>query len=903
MVTAASTEAGPPEFVTAVEGIAEFRLDNGMKVLLFPDPSKPQVTVNLTVFVGSRHEGYGEAGMAHLLEHMLFKGTPDHPDVPQVLKDHGADYNGTTWLDRTNYFETLPASDENLEFALRLEADRMVNSNVLAKDLESEMTVVRNEFERGENSPRQVLQQRMMAVAYEWHNYGQSTIGNRADIERVPIENLREFYRKYYQPDNAMVIVAGQFDPQQALTYIDKYFGALPAPERKLPNTYTEEPAQDGEREVVLRRVGDVALSGLIYHICSGPHPDYVSVDVLENVLAGTPSGRLYKALVERKLASNVSGAAYALHDPGVLRILAEVAPGNDPYDILATMTEIVETIVDEGITEEEVERSKQYWLKEWELALADSGRIAVQLSEWAAQGDWRLLFLYRDRLEEVSVESVQAVAKTYLRRNNRTIGLFLPTQTAERVSIPPTPNLAEMIGNYEGREGIAVGEAFDVSPENIEARTERLELASGMKAALLPKKTRGESVRLRLTIRYGNLESLRGKAVACDVLPQLMLRGTSQLTRQQIQDELDKNRARIAPSGNPGEVTFSVETRRAFLPDVFNVLRQVLRDATLPSDELEIIKTQTAAYYESKLTDPSALAQSAIMQAINPYTPDDPRYAPTLREQIQRWSALDRESVAALYDDFLNGTHGELAIVGDFDPDETMPLVTAMLADWNSDQPYARIPRVGNVDLDDTRTEINTPDKENAMYFAATVIPMNDADPDYAPLIIGNDIFGGGGLASRLADRVRQKEGLSYGVGAFLNASALDERTTMGIYAITNPANMPKVETAIREELTRLLDDGVTADEVAAAVGSYLEQKKVERSDDGTLAAILAESLEADRDMGYYVALERQVAELTGRANHVTEVLRKRIDPKRITLVVAGDFEKARQEAAAAGE
>ncbi len=238
----AAPAAGPPQKVASVEGITEYRLDNGLRVLLFPDPTRPKVTVNLTVLVGSRHEGYGETGMAHLLEHMVFKGTPTHPDIPGAMKERGAQFNGSTDVDRTNYFETLPASDQNLEFAIRLEADRMVNSPIKAEDLATEFSVVRNEFESGENSPQRVLSQRMAAVAYEWHNYGKSTIGNRSDIERVPVDNLRAFYKKFYQPDNAMLVVAGKFDEKKALEYITKYFGSLPRPDRKLPATYTEEP-------------------------------------------------------------------------------------------------------------------------------------------------------------------------------------------------------------------------------------------------------------------------------------------------------------------------------------------------------------------------------------------------------------------------------------------------------------------------------------------------------------------------------------------------------------------------------------------------------------------------------------------------------------------------------------
>ncbi|MEL7265573.1 MAG: pitrilysin family protein, partial [Planctomycetota bacterium] len=233
--------------VSEIEGISEYRLDNGTRVLLFPDESKEKVTVNMTVFVGSRHEGYGEAGMAHLLEHMLFKGTPQHPEVPKVLQDRGAIFNGTTWNDRTNYYETLPASDENLEFAIRLEADRLVNSYVRGEDLASEMTVVRNEFERGENSPTRILMQRITSSAYEWHNYAKSTIGNRSDIERVPVVRLRQFYRKFYRPDNVMVVVAGKFDEKNALQYLQKYFGALDSPDTPIDETYT-----------ILRRFGGV---------------------------------------------------------------------------------------------------------------------------------------------------------------------------------------------------------------------------------------------------------------------------------------------------------------------------------------------------------------------------------------------------------------------------------------------------------------------------------------------------------------------------------------------------------------------------------------------------------------------------------------------------------------------
>jgi zinc protease len=881
--------------VTAVEGIAEFQLDNGLRVLLFPDESKPQVTVNMTIFVGSRHEGYGEAGMAHLLEHMLFQGTPDHPEVPKVLKDHGARFNGTTWLDRTNYYETMPASPENLEFAIRLEADRMINSYVKKEDLDSEMTVVRNEFEQGENSPRGVLSQRMMAVAYEWHNYGKSTIGNRADIERVPIENLQRFYQRHYQPDNAMLVVAGKFNPGRAMAYIQQYFGSIPRPERKLENTYTEEPAQDGERRVVLRRVGNVGLASVLYHVPSGPHPDYVPLDVLEYILTSSPSGRLYEALVKTKKAAFVSGSVFALHDPGVLQMMAQVAAGHEPQDVLDEMSAIIEAIGVDGVTAEEVERAKRHWLKQWELSMADSAQVAVQLSEWAAQGDWRLMFLYRDRLEQVTPESVQGVAAKYLQPNNRTVGLFLPTDEAERIKVPATPDLAAMIGDYKGREALAAGEAFDVSPENIEQRTSRSELPVGLEVALLPKKTRGASVNARLTLRYGDEQNLRNKSVACEVLPQLMMRGTKELTRQELKDALDKNFAVLTARGQSGEVTFSIETRRENLTEVLKLLKQVLREPTLPEDELDVMRNGRITGLGQQQTDPQALAVNALSRRINPYPPGHPRYVPTIEENIALWHALTVQDVAEIYTTCLGAASGELVIVGDFNPAEIQPVIEDMLGDWKSSQAYTHVPHKGDIKLNADRQQIETPDKENAVYFAATVFPISDSHERYVPLMIGNYVLGSSGLSSRLGDRVRQREGLSYGVGSMLRAQSLDDRTTMMIYAITNPMNMEKVVTAIREEIAKLLKDGITAEELADAQKGFLERQIVERSDDGKLTGVLAGTLHADRSMAYYADLEKQISELT--VEQVNDTLRKYVDPERIALVVAGDFAKLSEQ------
>ncbi|MBA4030559.1 MAG: insulinase family protein [Planctomyces sp.] len=885
-----SSKAETPMKVTEIEGISEYKLDNGLRVLLFPDPSKPTVTVNLTVFVGSRHEGYGEAGMAHLLEHMLFKGTPDVPSVPKALQGRGADFNGTTWLDRTNYFETLPAQGDNLEFAIRLEADRMMNSYVKGEDLVSEMTVVRNEFERGENSPASILGQRMMAAAFEWHNYGKSTIGNRADIERVPVERLKAFYQKYYQPDNAMLVVAGAFEPKEALRIIGETFGKIPRPTRVLDNTYTEEPAQDGERQVVLRRVGDVAVVGAVYHIPSGAHPDFVAIDVLESVLTMQPSGRLYKALVQGKKAASVSGAAYALHDPGVLRFMAEVAAGNDPQTVLDAMLDVLQETADKGVTTEEVDRARLRLLKQREMGASDSAEIAVELSEWAAQGDWRLYFLYRDRLEAVTAEDVSRVAKAYLQPTNRTVGLYLPSEKSERTIVPETPELVAMIGDYKGREEASIGEAFDVSPMAIQERT-ILSKIGGVEVAMLPKKTRSSTVVLRLTLRYGNEKSLFGLAKSCEFLPPLMLRGTKSLTRQQLQDQLDKNFASLSAGGNAGEATFVIQTKRQHLVAVLGLLKQVLREPAFPESELAVIKQQVRSDLDQGLTDPQTLAVKAVSSVLSPYPAGDVRAVPSVEEELKLVEAIDVAGLKRLYSEFLSAQVGQIAIVGDFDKAEVETALKGILADWKSENTYERITRNGSVPVTAEVKRIQIPDKANAFYFGGSVMPMSDDHPDYPAMVIGNYVLGAGALSSRLGDRVRQKEGLSYGVGSAFRASMLDQRATLSLYAIANPANMDKVNAAINEELAKLLKDGITQQELDAAKQGYLQAQQVARTEDPKVARLLEENLYAGRTMKHTAKLETAIADLTTES--VVAALRRHIHPNQIFTVIAGDLTK----------
>ena len=635
-----------PEGVTrvaSVEGITEYQLENGLRFLLFPDQSKQQITVNITYLVGSRHEGYGETGMAHLLEHLVFKGTPNHPDIPAELTEHGAFPNGTTWFDRTNYFETFPATDENLEWALDLEADRMVNSFISAEDLESEMTVVRNEWERGENQPTGVLRKRVMSAAFDWHNYGNSTIGARSDLENVPIERLQAFYRKYYQPDNAILVVAGRFEVNRALELVAEKFGPIPRPDRTGANTlfdtYTAEPAQDGERTVTLRRVGDTQLVMAVYHVPPGAHEQYAAVEVLSHILGVEPAGRLYKNLVEPGLAASVFASALQLNEPGVLTANVMVREEDSLEEAAEALFATLDEIAAEPPTEEEVERAKRDYLSRIELSFNNLQGIALQLSEWASMGDWRLFFLHRDRLEQVTAEGVHEVAQTYLRDSNRTVGCFYPTdETPERAEIPEPPDVAALVADYTGREAVAEGEAFDPTPANIDRRTRTLELSNGVKVALLAKQTRGESVSVSFGFRHGTEAALMGRATAGDLAGSMLMRGTKNRSRQEVSDELDRLKVQGGVGGGALIASGSFTTVRENLVAALRLVAEILREPAFDAKEFDLLREERLAGIESQRSEPMAQVPMAMGRHFSPWPADHPRYSPTFdfRQQVE---------------------------------------------------------------------------------------------------------------------------------------------------------------------------------------------------------------------------------------------------------------------------
>lgn len=874
-----------PSRVTQVGGIVEYRLENGLRVLLAPDKSRLTISVNVTYLVGSSMESAGETGMAHLLEHLVFKGTPNNPHIYQELSRRGMKPNGSTNYDRTNYFETFAASDEDLEWALSMEADRMVNSFIARKDLDSEMTVVRNEMERGENDNGRMLEHLVRASAYRWHAYGKPTIGARSDVENVSIENLQAFYRKYYQPDNAVLVVSGYFEPQQTLELVERYFGVIPKPSRDLQKPYTVEPPQEGVRRVELKRVGENRLINVQYHAPPGLHPDQPALAVLNHVLAST-GGRLYEALLKPSKATTISGRVARQYDPGYVLFSVRLRNGDDPAEVEKILLQTIEQFADRPVTDQEIVRAKDFFRAGQNAQLEDPASFGIGLSESIAMGDWRSFFWFHDQIGKVTTADVMRVAQTYFKPANRTLGEFVPQAASAPVMIPGRADLSAAMAALPAKSSVAAGEEFDASLKNLDARTLRASLENGMQLAMLPKKARGERVVLEFDLRWGNSANLSGKGALIELLPSMMLAGTEKLNRTQLAKRIEQLEGGLSFSTSGQSMSVKLNTRRRHLPEALALVREILQEPGFPQSEFEAIRRSRISAERAAALEPTKQASLALNRHLSPREPDDVRYMLDHQELESRASKLSRDDFAEFWRSFPGADHAWVSAVGDFDPDELRKLLQDAFSGWRSTQdyqaiadPYPKVPALTRV--------IQVRDKKNADLQGGMHLKLGERDSDYPAVLVATHLFGGGFLNSRLAMRLRQKEGFSYNTRASVSSST--SKSTLNLSAIYAPENREKVEHAVREELQRMYADGFSAQELADGRKALLQSRRLALTTDRAIASGLVRNLRLKRDYSFAKNVDERIAGLT--LDDLNTVVRKYFDPANMSLIFAGSF------------
>ena len=890
-VTAQKKES--PKYIGNIEGIKEYSLSNGMKILLVPDASQSNMVVNIVYKVGSKDEGYGEKGMAHLLEHMLFKSTKNLGDIKKQLSDKGGVANGTTWYDRTNYYEVFPSSDENLKWSLQMEADRMINATILQSDLDKEFSVVRNEFEIGENNPTRTMMQNVFSAAYTWHNYGNSTIGSKEDIERVKAPTLRKFYEKFYQPDNAILTIGGKFDEANALKYIADYFSVIPKPTRELGGTYTVEPAQNGEKYFEIKRNNDQQIVAAGYHTAAYADKDFAALSALYEILTDDPSGYLYKSLVENKKVTSIWTFSPTVRDPGMVYFNFDVPKNNNLDEITKAVKSELDKVSSIKYTEDDLKRAKAKLMKYIDEEKNNTINYTIGLTEIIGAGDYRLGFIYRDNVENLKLSDIQNVAQKYLKNNNRTIGVFRPSENEERVF--PTEfrdeQIANLTNNYKGKALEKEPAPFEASIANLKKNTTEGVLSNGMKYGVINKELKGDKVVGTFRLKIGNEKDLEGKREIGGLTAGLLTAGTKTKTKEQIKDELDGMKSSIYSYLSGQDLIISVSTYKDSFPKVMAILQDMLSNASFPENELSKTILENKTYFEGLVKDPQAIANLEISRLASPYPKNSIFYTPTIEESISNFNKVTRADVVQFYQNVLGASNGVGSVLGAIDTQLVASTLEKTFGKFVAKSKYAEI-KPTYFESKKQNKNIITPDKENAVALGISSFKMQQDHADYPALLMANEILGSGGfLSARLPMRLREKEGISYGVGSYLSVPLSNEVASWNYYAYLNPTKRDAVEKAIQEEVSRALSGGFTQEELDSNKKSYMNQRMTNLGSDNMLISLVNNKLLFGIPLERFDEHNSKIQNL--KLSEVNSALKKYLSQDKLISVFAGDFNK----------
>ncbi len=810
--------ATPPASGTAGQitaGVRETVLPNGLKVITKEAHAAPVVSFAVWYRVGSRNERTGTTGSSHLLEHMLFKGTKQRRpgEISRLLFMNGADFNASTFYDWTNYYETL--SSDRLELAMQIEADRMVNATLDPKEIATEMTVVRSELEGGENDPGTLLQDSVIAAAFERHPYQWPIIGWRSDVENVPRDVVYQYYRSHYGPNNATVVIVGDFKTADALALVRKHFGPIPRIAKPAP-VYTTEPPQRGERRLTIRRPGTLPIVNLAYRAPAAKSPDFYALDVLSTVMSAGRTSRLYQNLVEKQIASSADAAGQSLRDPFLFFFDATAAPGVTAERLEEALQAEVERVRTEPVTDEELARAKNQIEAQFVFQNNSVSEQANQLGYWDMAVDWRYLSTYLDRIRKVTAADVQRVAQKYLVRDSLTAGHFIPTAATEESGAPGEAS-ARVERARPGDRPLPLPappkKAF--VPQNIT----RFKLANGISVVVQENRS-NPSFAIQGSIPGGRVHEPRDKPGLAGLTAAMLTRGTERYSSVEFARHLESVGATLSASS--GSLTTSIDGR-ALSKDfdrTMDLMAEMLLRPTFPTEDLDRLKTQVLAGLEEEKDSPSDLAARAFARAI--YGEANPLRPRTLEEAVSGIRSLTREDLEGFYRRQYGPDRMILVIVGDVRATAVRQALESRLGGWvrnpqAGDVPEIQVTRAARGD----RQVIRVPDKSEAVVLWGHAGGLRRKDPEFHAVQVMNLILGGGGaLNSRLGTTIRDVQGLVYGVSSGFEADrfAGPFEISMG----TNPGNVERAIRALQQEVQRMREKGVTQRELDEAV-AYL--------------------------------------------------------------------------------
>ncbi|MFP5502281.1 MAG: M16 family metallopeptidase, partial [Candidatus Sericytochromatia bacterium] len=749
--TVVQTPAGP---------VRELVLKNGMKVLLKEDRAAPVVTWAVTYKVGSRNEPTGATGSAHLLEHMLFKGTKTlgKGQVAQLLNRNGADFNAFTSADVTAYYETY--SSDRLELGLMVEASRMRDALILDAERQSEMTVVRNEMERGESSPSSVLWHEVGATAFKAHPYHHPVIGWRSDVENVPTSQLKKFYDTYYQPNNAVAVLVGDFDSAEAIRLIKKHFEAFPHGP-KVPEVHTVEEPQLGERRVTLRRRGETNMVQLAHHTPAARHQDIAPLMVLDSILSNGVTSRLYQAMVETQIATSAWSDVRVQRDPSLFRLHATIKPGVKHEVAEQALIAEVEKVKTTPVSASELKKAKNQTEAGYVYQNEGTKGLAFALLNYEGTGDWRRAFSLLEEVRAVTAADIQRVAKAYLTQDNRTTGWYVATPDGP---VPPQP-VSVGGGKAAANTGKVTPPALFPFEKQGFARRQltpptRRVLKNGLTVLVL-ENPGSQTVAIDGYVRAGGLLDPKQKQGLADTVAALLDAGTKKRTKLQLANDLEFEAASVGFSGGQATTSVSGTALAEDLDLALTALAEMLEEPAFPQAELDKLKSRWIASIKQAEDQPGTHAARALSQAI--YPEGHPFRQLDAAEAIRQIESIGVEDLKAFHRRYYGPNNTTLVVVGKVEAERVIGQLERLFADWKPAERVAvAIPDVQPGPA--SRVVLPMMDKTNVEILFGHAGTIKRTSPGYYASALANNIIGGGTLTSRLGVKLRDEMGLTYG-------------------------------------------------------------------------------------------------------------------------------------------
>jgi zinc protease len=885
------------EHVQTLDGIQEYKLsENGLRVLLMPNEGLPVATVMVTYEVGARNEVAGTTGATHILEHMMFKGTDrfnseNSSDYSSVMERIGARSNATTYFDRTNYYATLPR--EYVSHTIELEADRMRNLRIREEDLASEMTVVRNEYERGENNPVRTLIKEIYASAFIAHPYSHPTIGWRSDIENTSTEKLRAFYNDFYWPENAVLTVIGGFDIEATLESVKHYYGVIPNAPKPIPTVETTEPKQLGPRRLIIERTGQVGVVMTGFKAPEGAHEDWAALTLIEQILGADKTGRLYRALEDQGKASATFTFAPQLRDPSLFILAAYLTPDATHEATEAIILDEIKKLISGGVSEAELARAKAVIQANTVYGRDGPFAIASQINEAIAMGDWTTYVNQPKAIQTVTTADIQRVAAKYFVRNNSTTGWFVPQKSSSIAQFTHTPTYGP---NYFRDPAIFGPEYYSTEPQAATPATTTeplVDFSSQMQHA-----TVGGIQLVAIDMPIDEVVSFVGSFAAGETLSppdsptlagltaSMLDQGTKHNDRFVIAERLDTLGADIRFNANAHSLQFSGKFLREDAGAIMRLLAEQLREPAFDAEVLENLKSRQRARLLQAIDNPDYRADAQLARLL--YPPNHPNYIEPIDALLEDLERTTVEDIAQFHADHYGPQSMRLVFAGDIDFEQLTASVEYAFDAWTGGVDY---PNQSPAQYDNSQQDqrIYIKDKTSVAVRYGQNTGLRRTDEDYLPFMLGNYILGGS-FNSRLMQAVRKQQGLTYSIRSSHSGDILTQGN-WNLSASFSPAMLDQGLEATDTVFTDWYTHGVSEDEARKAIetlsGSYLVGLSTTGSVAGQVHSFMQRGLPAEYIDEYPKRLQAVTAE------QVNRTVRKYLNPELNTLVIAGSLDE----------